>query len=182
MLLQAYIALGWTPTIACVEDGTRRVLQIVAWTGGNGDAPANNTYLGPLGTVVDINDATDVASLKDATLTYIIDGGGSEITTGLKDYIEVPYDCTITGWTILGNETGSIVVDVWKDSFANFPPLLADSIAGTEKPTITGDVKGQNLSLSDFDTSLLKGDILAFNVDSVTDIKKVTISFRIIKA
>lgn len=182
MTLQAFIALGWTPHMAVVEDGTRRVVKIVAWTGGTGDIPVANVFLGPLGMVPLVEDGTDIASLKDATLNYLIDGGGSVIVPGRTDYIEVPYDCAITGWTVVADVVGSIVVDVWKDSYLNFPPVAGDSIAGTEKPTLTAQLSNQNLALSSFSGMLLKGDWLAMHVDSATIVKKVTLSFRIIKA
>ncbi|GAI94589.1 unnamed protein product [marine sediment metagenome] len=68
-----------------------------------------------------------------ADLTFIIDGGGSAITTGQKGHLEIPFACTITGWTILADQSGSIVVDVWKDTYAAFPPAVGDSIAGKVK-------------------------------------------------
>jgi hypothetical protein len=182
MNIKSFIALGWTPHLAVVEDGTRRVVKVIAWTGGTGDVPVANQYLGPDGMVPDVADGTDIASLKDATLNYIIDGGGSAIVAGRTDYIEVPYDCTVVGWTIVADTVGSIVVDIWKDSFANFPPVLGDSIAGTEKPTLTAQLTNQNLLLISFSGSLLKGDWLAMHVDSAATVNKVTISLRIIKA
>jgi hypothetical protein len=122
-------------------------------------------------------------ALKEGTLTYIIDGGGAVITTGLKDFVEVPYNCTVLGWTIVGDVSGSIVVDIWKDTYANFPPVVGDSIAGTEKPTLSSAQKNQDLSITTWTTTTLtKGDWLAFNVDSVATVKKVTISLRVIKS
>ena len=111
-------------------------------------------------------------------LSFIIDGGGSAITTGQKGHLEVPFDMTITGWTILADQSGSIVVDVWRDTYANFPPTVADTIAGTEKPTLATAQKNQDLSLTSWTLALKEGDILAFNVDSITTVTRVTISIR----
>lgn len=116
---------------------------------------------------------------KTRTITFIIDGGGSAITTGVKGFLEIPFACTITGWTILADQSGSIVVDVWKDTYANFPPTVADTIAGTEKPTLSSVQKNQDLSLSTWTTAITAGDILAFNVDSITTVTRVTISIRV---
>lgn len=109
-----------------------------------------------------------------------IDGAGSAITTGVKGYVEVPYTGTITGWTILGDQSGSIVVDVWKDTYANYPPTVADTIAGSEKPTISSATKGQDLALSTWTTSVTAGDIIGFNVDSCTSITRATLVIRIL--
>jgi hypothetical protein len=123
-------------------------------------------------------DAINKRHSKVITLTFVIDGGGSAITTGQKGHLEIPFACTITGWTLLADQSGSIVVDVWKDTYANFPPTVADTIAGTEKPTLSSVQKNQDLTLTTWTTALTAGDILAFNVDSVTTVTRVTLSIR----
>jgi len=104
-----------------------------------------------------------------------IDGGGSAITTGQKGYVTVPYGMTITGWDIFADQSGSIVVDVWKDTYANFPPIAGDSIAGTEKPTLSSVQKNQDTSLSTWTTTVTAGDVIAFNVDSASTVTRVTL-------
>lgn len=104
-----------------------------------------------------------------------IDGGGSAITTGQKGYVSVPYGMTITGWDIFADQSGSIVVDVWKDTYANFPPIAGDSIAGTEKPTLSSAQKNQDTSLSTWTTTVTAGDVIGFNVDSAATVTRVTV-------
>jgi len=93
----------------------------------------------------------------------------------------VPFNCTITGWTLLADVSGSIVIDVWKDSYGNFPPTVADTIAGTEKPTLSSAQKNQDLTLSTWTTGLLQGDVLGFNVDSVTTVTWIALALRVTK-
>jgi len=69
-----------------------------------------------------------------STIGITIDGGGSAITTGQKGYIEVPFACTISRATTLADQSGSIVIDVWKDTYANYPPVDADSITASAPP------------------------------------------------
>lgn len=114
-------------------------------------------------------------------LEFIIDGGGAVITTGQKGHLEIPADGAIEGWTILADQSGSIVVDVWKDTYANFPPTVADTIAGTEKPTLSSVQKNQDLTLTTWTTTVTRGDIIAFNVDSATTVERVTVSIRVRK-
>lgn len=102
-----------------------------------------------------------------------IDGGGSAITTGVKGYVTIPYDCTITGWTLVADVSGSVVIDVWKDVYANYPPTVADTISGTEKPTLSSAIKNQDLSLSTWTTTVTAGDVIGFNVDSADTITRV---------
>jgi len=111
-----------------------------------------------------------------------IDGGGSAITTGVKGYITIPFNGTITGWDLLGDISGSIVIDVWKDTYANFPPTVADTIAGSEKPTLSSAQKNQDLSLSTWTTSVTAGDIIAFNVSSASTVTRVNLTIRITKS
>ena len=124
---------------------------------------------------------TGIPSFNLGSFGITIDGGGSAITTGVKGYVQIPYNGTITGWTILADQSGSIVVDVWKDTFANYPPLVADSIAGSEKPTLSSVIKNQDLALSTWTTSVTAGDIIAFNVDSASTVTRVNLSINITK-
>src|SRR5690606_12638029 len=57
---------GWSPTLAAVEDGERRVLQVADWQGGEGDKPASGLYLGAAGLVSDIGEAVDVRGAAGA--------------------------------------------------------------------------------------------------------------------
>ena len=127
----------------------------------------------------DIADSTIFLDDAYDNLQIIIDGGGSAITTGIKADLVVPYNCTVIGWDILGDASGSIVVDIWKDTYANFPPTVADTITGTEKPTLSSAAKNQDVALSTWTTTLTRNDILRFNVDSASTVTRVTLSLRI---
>ena len=114
-----------------------------------------------------------------STINFIIDGGGDAITTGIKGDVVVDFACTITQVTMLADQSGSIVVDIWKDTYANFPPTDADTITAAAVPTISGAVKSQDSTLSGWTTSVTAGDILRFNVDSVATCERVTVSLRV---
>lgn len=117
--------------------------------------------------------------LTDEAIEFVIDGGGAAITTGVKGDLEVPYNASVNGWTILGDQTGNVVVDVWKAAYASYPPVAGNSIAGSEKPTLSSASKNQDLSLSTWTMTLTKGDILRFNVDSASTVTRVTVSLRV---
>lgn len=121
-------------------------------------------------------------------LNFVIEEGGLAIGTGVKGYVEIPFNCQVTQWSILGDgtATSAIVVDVWRTTFAAFAPpttpTAANSIAGTELPTITsGQQKAQDTSITTWSTvdgvvgGLIAGDIIAFNVNSNTNFKRVTV-------
>jgi hypothetical protein len=112
------------------------------------------------------------------SLEFVIDGGGAAITTGQKGHLEIPFNMNIDGWTLVADQSGSIVIDVWKDTYDNFPPTSDDSIAGTEKPTLSSAQKNQDTNLTSWTKQCSVGDILAFNVDSVATVQRVTLSLR----
>lgn len=116
----------------------------------------------------------------DFIIPIVIGNGEDEITTAVpvKGYVEVPVNSEVVAWTLVANETGSIVIDVWNDTYANFPPTNADSITGSQKPTLSSAQKNQNLNLTDWTPGLLKGNWLAFEVESATTVKQVTLSLR----
>lgn len=106
--------------------------------------------------------------------------GGGVIPTGVALYVEVPISLTITGWTLVADQSGSMVVDVWLDTYANFPPTVADTIAGTEKPTLSSAQKNQDLTLTTWTTDIDAGDVLGFNIDSCSTINQAVLTLRCI--
>lgn len=58
---------GWTPELAIVSDGARRVLQIVDWFGGAGTKPATGKYIGATGLEDAIEDGVDIRGGTGAT-------------------------------------------------------------------------------------------------------------------
>ena len=104
-------------------------------------------------------------------ISFRIDGGGSAITTGAKKiYLRVGYDCTITGWELVADQSGSIAIDIWKDSFAHFPPTLADTITASAKPSLSSAQTNSSSSLTGWTTSVSAGDYLEINVDSASTV------------
>lgn len=109
----------------------------------------------------------------------VIDGGGSTITTGIKGDLVVPIGCTIVSVTMVADQSGSIVIDIWKDTYTNYPPTIADTITASAKPTISAALKSQDTTLTGWTTSVAAGDTIRFNVDSITSITRVTLSLKV---
>jgi len=122
-----------------------------------------------------------VNAITSGSITFVIDGGGATITTGVKGFLEIPFACSISGVTLLANTYGSIAIDVWKDTYANFPPDNTDTITAGSEPTISTAVKAQDTDLFGWTTSIDALDILGFNVDSVTDVETVTLSINYLR-
>jgi hypothetical protein len=102
--------------------------------------------------------------------------------TGAKSlFFRVPYACTITGWELVADASGSVVIDIWKDTYANFPPVNADSITASAKPTISTAVKANSTTLTGWTTSLAAGDYIEVEVESVTTITNVTLTLNVVR-
>ena len=106
-------------------------------------------------------------ALLPATISFFIDGGGAVLPTGVAGSIEVPFKCDIDRATLLVDQTGDVVIDIWKDTYANYPPTDADSITAAAPPTIVAGTKDQDSTLTGWTTNIAAGSVLYFNVDSV---------------
>lgn len=114
-------------------------------------------------------------------ITFVIDGGGSAIVAGVKRDVIIPYAGTILSVTMLADVSGSIVVDLWKDTYANYPPTVADTITAAAKPTITTAIKSQDNTLTGWNVTVAAGDIIRPNVDSATTITAVVVTLGILR-
>jgi hypothetical protein len=112
-------------------------------------------------------------------LGITIDGAGNPISTGIKQYLRVPYNCTIASAEIVADTAGYITVDIYNGTYANYPPT--GSITGSAKPKLEDQLKNKFTSLagSGWTTTLTAGDYLGFEViyAGVTpNIKKITLT------
>jgi hypothetical protein len=124
-----------------------------------------------------------IEGVRVSAIGYVIDGGGAAIATGVAGLgIRVPFACTIIEWTLQADQTGDIVIDIWKDTYANYPPTVADTITASAKPTISASNKASSSTLTGWDASVAAGDMLFFNVDSCVDITQVVLTLKVSKA
>lgn len=128
---------------------------------------------------------------KIAGIVFIIDGGGATIITTVggptKGYIQVPFGCTIQEVTLLADQSGSIVINIWKCTYAQFDagsthPVAGDSIDASTPPTLSSAVKYDDNTLSGWTTTINSGDILAYNVSGTpVNVQRVTVTFKVTK-
>jgi hypothetical protein len=124
---------------------------------------------------------TTAAAGGDSTqcINFVIDGGGITVATGQKGHVVMAFAGEILEVTLLADQSGSIVIDIWKDTYASFPPTVADTITAAAKPTLANQQKYQDATLTGWTKTFAAGDILAFNVDSATTVQRVTLSLKI---
>lgn len=75
----------------------------------------------------------------------IIGNGVSSISTGAQKVgITVPGPAKCIAYVMVGDASGSIVVDLWKDTYLNYPPTVADTICNSSyKPTLSSAQKNR---------------------------------------
>ena len=120
-------------------------------------------------------------ALDDLTTTIFFarNNSGNVIPTGFQGDISCDFDCEITGVRLLGNPQGSLVIDLWKDTYANFPPTDADSITSASPPTLSNATKYEDTTLTNWTTSISAGDIIRVNVDSASTVTAYTLAIRV---
>ena len=136
-------------------------------TGPTGSSITGST--GPTG-------ATGATGGGVRSISLLIGDGSLVITTGVCGALEIPCSCIITSARVLSvdNISGSISIQLWKDSYANFPPTSADLI---DTFSITSGVKSEETGLS---LSVAAGSIVLFNVNSVTSMKQIMLSLWVV--
>jgi len=142
----------------------------------NAPTPADGDVLTwDSGTSAWVAQAAPGASGGDTVGQFIVgwDGGGAAISAGKQQDVVAPFTGTITSWTLLADVSGSAVVDIWLDTYANFPPTNADSITAAAPPTLSGATKATSSSLTGWTTAVTAGDVLRFNLDSASTIEKL---------
>lgn len=115
--------------------------------------------------------------------------GGTDLTTGIKDTpVYLPYSGTVTGWQIMAYNasntliTTSCVVDVLSDTFVNLPLAGTDSIAGTEKPTLSSQSTNSDNTITSW-SALTAGNYIQAEIESInTGVAKVVIAIKVTKS
>jgi hypothetical protein len=118
------------------------------------------------------------AALTAITLT--IDGAGSAITAGaLGKFPTVPYSGEIESVEVAADQSGSIVIDIWKA--ADAIPTNANSITGSSPATLSSAQRSKDETLTGWTTSIAAGDVLGFEVDSASTVTQVTLTVKVKK-
>ena len=102
------------------------------------------------------------------TVNIPLDGNTYVLPTGIVARVYVSQDIIIQQVTLGLDQVGSIVLDLWVDTYANYPPDVGDTITASAKPTISGATKYQDGTLTGWSKSITGGSWLFINIDSVT--------------
>lgn len=109
------------------------------------------------------------------------DGGGAVIAAGATCDVLVPFGCVLKKSTLLAEPSGSIEISVWSDTFGNYPPTVADNIAGSSPPSIVAGVKSEDAGLNGWAVAVSAGQTIRFTVASCTGIKRAVLTLEVLK-
>ena len=166
------------------------VRDILALIDTDGDGDVDNVDSGLFLSQTDANSyIMDVIesdpNVMASGISFVITDGNDAVDAGTQIWMPVPFDCNITQVTALADQSGSIVVDLWVCTYAEFDmsshPVDGDSITSAAPITISTAIKSQDSTLTDWTVALSAGDILLANVDSCTSIEKCTISLDLLR-
>jgi len=101
----------------------------------------------------------------------------------VKGYVEVPFVGVLSQVDMVADRSGSIVLELWKCTYAQFDaggthPVAADKISASTPPTISSGTKSTDSTLSGWTTALTAGDVIAFNVTSAATIQRLTVTLK----
>lgn len=139
------------------------------------------TGVGTSGTwPISISGSAGSAPSRVYTVGAVFQASGLALTAAAKAYIECPTAGNISKAILLTEGgTGSCVIDVWKDTYANYPPTVADTIAASAKPTISSGTKASDATLTGWTKTITAGDVIGFNIDSTSTFTKITVILEI---
>jgi hypothetical protein len=186
VLLPASPLQGWQVGVYDVTESSATFNITVDRNGKNIDGVASNyTVDVDGGKVVFEYDGTDWFVLweggsdimggagRTGEFTFTLDGSGSAVSTGIKNPIRAPWDCTLTGWKMVAlDSSGAAVsttttIDVLKDTYANWSPTTADTITNGHEPAIAAATKAEDTDISDWSSvTVTEGDYIMPEVDA----------------
>ena len=116
---------------------------------------------------------------KQRVLLAVFDGAGASLHNGMQGDVSVPFASTITGWVLLADQAGSIVINIWKDVLASYPPTVADKITASAPPTLSSADHAEDSTLTGWTTAVNAGDTLRFNIDSAATVQRATLALTL---
>ena len=129
-----------------------------------------------------VNDDIVIIALAAAadltrTVNYVIDSGSLPMQLGDKGKLTIDVTGVIENIRVLADQTGDIVLDIGKASFADYPAF--NSITAGQRVQLTNSNKYFDDVLNNWTTTITAGDILRFDVISVNNIRRLLISLKL---
>lgn len=134
-------------------------------------------YLGPTVGYKYVDNPVDIE--------FVIDGAGAVPALGFRGTLISPMWLVVNNWVLLANQLGSCQLDVWKiplaDYLAGTVPTAANSICGSELPSLASQVARQSSVLAGWSTIINQNDVLGFNLNNAVGVLQLTLTLECVK-
>jgi restriction endonuclease S subunit len=147
-----------------IEDYTTSTNNIIFTVAPN---PGDDVFIIALATTADLT----------RTLNYVVDSGSIAMLSGNKGSVTLDVSGVLESLTILSDQQGDLTLDIKKSNYSTFPTFT--SIVGGVYPQMTNVRKVRDDNLNNWDTSIVAGDILTFDVIAVNNINRFLISLKL---
>jgi hypothetical protein len=129
--------------------------------------PGDDVFIIALATTADLT----------RTINFVIDSGSISMLPGNKGSVTLDVSGIIESLTILSDQQGDLILDIKKSNYINFPNFT--SIVGGIYPQMSNSQKIRDDILNNWDTSIIAGDILTFDVIAVNNINRFLVSLKL---
>lgn len=116
-----------------------------------------------------------IGATNTLALTFVVDSSTGTIGTGELGSLYVPFSCDIISAVLIGDQTGTCEVDVWKAPLASNPPTVSDSIVASAPMTVTAATYSIDSTLTGWTKHIAAGSVLKFKINSTSGFGKLTI-------
>jgi len=147
-----------------IEDYTISTNNIIFTVSPN---PGDDVFIIALATTADLT----------RTINYVIDSGSIAMLAGNKGSVTLDVSGVIESLVILSDQQGNLTLDIKKSNYSNFPTFT--SIVGGVYPQMTNSRKIRDDNLNNWNTTIVAGDILTFDVIAVNNINRFLISLKL---
>jgi len=111
------------------------------------------------------------------TINYVIDSGSSPMLPGKKGKVTLDVSGIIDSVKIFSDQTGGVVFEISKSNYTNYPTFT--SITAGQRVQLINNNKYFDDILNNWDKTIVAGDILDFEVISVSNIRRFLISLKL---
>jgi hypothetical protein len=122
---------------------------------------------------------TQYSNLKTGSCGVTFDGGG-QVIQNKTAYVQIPYNGTLTSWSMVADQAGACTIAVSKSTFAGFPPTspvysVNPAIPATNQTATNAGAYNPGMS------TITAGDVLKFDISGITIITWVNLKIDITK-
>lgn len=131
-------------------------------------------YINPTTGLVSYSTASTAGNIGAFGIT--VDGAGTALTTGSKGYVNMPYNGYITSWAMVANAASTIILDLKKSTYSDFPTTT--SITGANYITMSSVVKNNSSVLTSWSLTFSTGDIYEFVINSASTATRINVTIN----